>query len=156
MGRSADDPIALTDLPGNGGVVHATTVAVGQRALLIVGASGTGKSSLALRMIALGAKLVADDRAVLRATADGPPVASVPPSIEGMIEARGVGLLRVNVAPPTRVGAVLDLDQTETDRLPPRRTVSICGCDIPLLHNADSPHFPAALMAYLRGGMVEE
>ena len=45
--------------------VHGTTVARAGRAVLILGASGTGKSALALQMIALGARLVADDLSLI-------------------------------------------------------------------------------------------
>jgi len=45
--------------------IHATTVAVNGRGVMIRGASGSGKSALALQMIAMGAELVSDDRTSL-------------------------------------------------------------------------------------------
>lgn len=70
-------------------IVHATCVALNPHAAaLIMGRSGAGKSALALRMMALGAHLVADDRTCL--VAEGASlVASAPPSLAGLIEARG-------------------------------------------------------------------
>ncbi|SHF19984.1 Hpr(Ser) kinase/phosphatase [Loktanella atrilutea] len=131
--------------------VHATAVAVADRAVLIRGASGRGKSGLALRMIALGAVLVADDRVVL--TRRGGLVhASCPAALRGLIEARGMGLLRTPPAPPTPLACVVDLDHHTTARLPVRQSVTVLGCDLPLLHPAPGLDFAAALMLYMRGG----
>lgn len=143
---------SLSGFEEAGGIVHATTVSVDGRGLLIVGVSGSGKSGLALELIALGAGLVSDDRTILGPSDIGRPVASAPDALHGLIEARGLGLLRVDPAPPAPVAAVLDLGSTETERLPARRLVRLCGCDITLLHKVETPHFPAALLAYLRGG----
>ena len=46
--------------------LHASAVAIEGRAVLITGPSGSGKSGLALDIIALGARLVADDGVILR------------------------------------------------------------------------------------------
>ena len=43
-------------------ILHASCVAIQGRAVLIIGASGRGKSGLALQLMAFGAKLVSDDR----------------------------------------------------------------------------------------------
>lgn len=121
------------------------------RAVLIRGASGSGKSNLALRMLAFGAELVADDRVVL--TLRGRYVhASCPSSLRGLIEARGMGLMHATPAPPTRLSCVVDLDHESDSRLPVRQTVTVLGCDLPLLHPAPGLDFAAALMLYMRGG----
>ncbi len=136
--------------PGAGVVVAATTVAVGGRAALITGPSGSGKSALALQMMALGAVLVADDRTVLCDGAEGL-AASAPEAIRGMIEARGMGLLQAE-AGSARIVVVVDLGRTETERMPPARTTVVAGRRLPLLHKIDGPHFAAALLQYLRCG----
>lgn len=133
-------------------ILHATTVAFDNKALVITGPSGSGKSGLALQLLALGADLVSDDRTILSPHADGPPVASAPDTLYGMIEARGVGLLVVIPAPPTQVVAVVDLGTIETTRLPARQTIDLAGASLPLLHKIESGHFPAALLQYLKGG----
>ncbi|MEO1794457.1 MAG: HPr kinase/phosphatase C-terminal domain-containing protein [Pseudomonadota bacterium] len=140
-------PAALQNIPDTG-LVHGTTVAVGQRALLIVGPSGAGKSALALHLIALGARLVADDQTRLTET-NGLVIASAPETIAGQIEARGLGILHVDAAPPTPLKAVLDLSQKESDRLPAPRDVEIFGTKVPLLHEPATAHFPSALFVYL-------
>lgn len=130
-------------------ILHATAVAVAGRAALIRGASGSGKSALALQMMGLGALLVADDRVILTPDTRGIAV-SAPDPIRGLIEARGVGLLRADVADTARLCVVVDLDQRETDRLPPERQTEILGHSVPLLHNAAHASFPAALVQYLK------
>jgi HPr kinase/phosphorylase len=70
-------------------ILHASVVAVDGAGVLILGASGAGKSGLALRMIALGALLVSDDQVLLERCGDVL-VARAPETLSGLIEARGV------------------------------------------------------------------
>ena len=74
-------------------LLHATAVAVDDQAVLIEGASGSGKSALALTLMAFGAVLVADDRVLLQ-IAGGNLIATPPATIAGRIEARGMGILK--------------------------------------------------------------
>ena len=122
--------------------------------MVITGPSGAGKSSLALQLIAFGAELVADDQTLCTRAPDGI-LASVPPALQGLIEARGVGLLELPAVPQALVHLVVDLSQTETARLPERHEVAILGVPLPCLHKFDSPHFPAAVLLYLRGSRKE-
>lgn len=131
--------------------VHATTVALSGRALLISGPSGSGKSDMALHLMAFGAALVADDQTLLQLKGTQV-IASCPPSIAGRIEARGLGLLQAAPADPTPIAAILDLATPERDRLPPFRETILLGQTIPLLHKAETPAFPAALAQYLKAG----
>lgn len=133
-------------------ILHASAVALDGRAALITGPSGSGKSGLALQFIALGARLVADDRVALRRSAAGGLVAFAPEAIRGLIEARGVGLLSADTEGEAAVALVIDLGAVETDRLPPFRTIRLLGVDVPLLHKVEGAHFPAAAMLYLRTG----
>ncbi|MDH3263420.1 MAG: serine kinase [Paracoccaceae bacterium] len=135
-------------------VLHASAVSIGGRALLILGPSGSGKSGLALELMALGAGLIADDRTEITLR-EGHPLAACPGPIRGRIEARGVGLLAAEPAPPAPVALAVDLGRTETERLPPPRALELLGRKVPLLHKAETRHFPAALLQYLRGGAAE-
>lgn len=130
--------------------LHATTVAVDGKAVVITGQSGSGKSGLALQLMALGAVLVADDRTIIDAELH----ATCPETIRGMIEARGVGILNAPWC-EANVALVVDLDTTEADRLPPIRHTLLLGRDVPLLHKVESVHFPAAIVHYLRYGRRE-
>jgi HPr kinase/phosphorylase len=132
-------------------ILHATCVAVEGRGLLIIGPSGAGKSGLALRLLSLGASLVADDRTELSMTT-GRLIARCPGPIRGLIEARGVGVLRAPAVAEAEVALVADLGQAEDQRLPPARRITILGCDVSLVLQARNDHFPDALMLYLRHG----
>jgi HPr kinase/phosphorylase len=138
-------------------ILHATCVAFAKRGVLILGPSGSGKSALGLQLMALGARLVADDRTVLTAKAGLTPkasalVATSPPTIRGLIEARGLGLIRADAIASAPVVLVVDLGHTETDRLPPFRRITLCGIDLALVLGQQSPHFPSSLLAYMNGG----
>lgn len=131
-------------------VLHATSVTFGRRTALICGSSGSGKSALALQLLAAGATLIADDMTPVTRRDDAL-IAAPPPTRRGEIEARGVGLLQVGYSAAAAVSAVINLDEIETERLPPFRTCSILGVQLPLFHKVESAHFPAAIHAYLKG-----
>ena len=140
---------------GGSAILHASCVAAHGRAVLVTGPSGAGKSSLCLTLLALGARLVSDDRTLVTATPQGL-VASCPSdAIRGLIEARGIGLLRADPLDQVPVALVVDLGQVETHRLPPPRHITMLGATLPLLHRPQTDAFPAALMVYLSQGVQE-
>ena len=111
--------------------VHATAVAKAQRAVLLLGPPGSGKSDLALRLIDRGWVLVADDQVEL--TRDGETLrAAAPATIVGLIEARGVGLLRRATVGGVPVAMAFDLSATP-DRLPEPQARAIGGIALPCL-----------------------
>jgi HPr kinase/phosphorylase len=133
-------------------ILHAGCVAVAGRGLLILGPSGTGKSALAIRLLALGAQLVSDDRTLVPAEA-GSLAASCPnPALQGLIEARGLGILRAPHVDRVRLVLAVDLGTAESVRLPPLRGLTILGISLTLVLHAQNDHFPDALMLYLRHG----
>lgn len=135
-------------------ILHASCVALEGRGLLITGTSGQGKSALALQLMAFGAQLVADDR-VLVQLLDGQLVASAPEPIRGLIEARFMGLLQAQIRSPVPVTALVDLDETETERLPVRHTSLLLGQEVARVKRVDGAHFAPALMQYLRCGALD-
>lgn len=132
--------------------LHSTCVAVDGRGLLILGPSGAGKSALALRLISRGAVLVSDDRTRLELVGDRLQASCPNPDLQGMIEARGIGILRALSKAKAEVVLVVDLGQPEPDRLPPHRAVTILGKTVSLVLHVQNDHFPDALMLYLRHG----
>lgn len=134
---------------------HASAVAVGRRAVLIQGPSGSGKSALALQLIALGAQLIADDRARIVAR-EGWPWVLAPERLAGVIEARGVGLIRTESSAGAPLALVVDLGETETQRLPERAFEPVLGHEILRLRGVDAPHFPSAIVALLQGGFWDD
>lgn len=135
-------------------ILHASCVAVADRGALIIGPSGSGKSTLALSLMAYGASLVADDRVVLERVKNTV-IASAPPPIRGLIEARGIGLLTCDTVGPVPVTVVVDMEKSETTRYPDKRTIPLLGQPMALLHRVDGAHFAPALMQFLRSGRYE-
>ncbi len=141
----------METIPKTQEIIHASCVAVGLFAVLLTGKSGSGKSALALELMSRGAMLVADDRTILNSEAYGV-TASCPIAILGKIEARGMGILVAESVKRAQVHLVVDLNETETDRLPPFRETIILGHQIPLIYSQKSAHFAAALLQYIKGG----
>ena len=129
---------------------HASSVAIDGRAVVICGPSGSGKSALALQLMALGAGLLADDITLLWREGEAV-MAGAPPSLPRAIELRGAGLIRAELAAPAPVDLVVDLSVTETQRLPPLREITLLGRMLPLLHKIEGAHFPAGIVQYVRG-----
>ena len=131
--------------------LHGSCVALSGRGVLILGPSGSGKSSLALQLMSLGCDLVSDDRTDV-ALQDGALEATAPEAIRGRIEARGMGLLIAVPTPSARLVLAVDLAHLESERLPHPRLYPVLGVDLPLLHRVESAHFPAAILQYLKAG----
>jgi HPr kinase/phosphorylase len=113
--------------------IHASVVALGGRAVLLLGPSGAGKSDLALRLIEAGWRLVADDRVVLQRREERL-VASPPPALAGRIEARGLGLCRVDHLAEAEVVLAAELvPPGAVERLPKAVTREFLGTAIPLV-----------------------
>ncbi|UWP92474.1 serine kinase [Aliiroseovarius crassostreae] len=142
--------------PDARGYVPATTVAIDGRGVMLIGPSGSGKSALALQLISLGAMLVSDDLTRVAATPTGL-TAHAPDHMAGKMEARGVGLIRVPHANSAPLAWVVDLSQTEDQRLPPSRPVTIVAkYPLATLWRVDAPHFPSALFYMVKLGVHNE
>lgn len=133
--------------------IHGSAVAVDGRAALLVGKSGAGKTSLAFEMLALGADLVADDQVLVTQEADGLMLAP-PPHTAGLIEARGVGLIRMPVTAKANLSVLVDMDQLGTDRLPPLRERHLLGRAVPVIFGKGCKGLAAILMVLLRHGTL--
>ena len=94
--------------------IHASAVAIEGRAIVIFGAAGAGKSTLAAGLVAASTsyrpiKLIGDDRILLVPKRGGGLAARPHPRIAGFIERRGLGLVAMRFTPEAPVVAVVDL-----------------------------------------------
>lgn len=112
--------------------MHASCVALNGAGVLLRGRPGTGKSDLALRLIDAGFTLVADDQVCLRRAPEGLH-ASPPPTLAGLIELRGFGIITLPRAETARLVLVVDVDPTVPPRLPEPALCLLCGVALPLL-----------------------
>lgn len=120
--------------------IHATAVAFAGKAVLLRGASGCGKSDLALRLIDDGWDLVSDDYTEIH-LADGALCARAPENIQGLIEVRGIGIVRIGCVARACVSAIFDLlPLSEIERLPNVTEEILLGHPVPRfsLHGFDA------------------
>jgi HPr kinase/phosphorylase len=112
--------------------VHASCVFFASFGVLLRGAPRAGKSDLALRLIQAGAELVADDQVEI-AVRDGRLIASPPANLAGLLEVRGIGILRLPALPLAPLNIVVDLvDHADVERIPAAATADILGAKLPL------------------------
>ncbi|MEM9715520.1 MAG: HPr kinase/phosphatase C-terminal domain-containing protein [Pseudomonadota bacterium] len=111
------------------GPVHGTAVTYENKGVLILGASGSGKSQLAGELITRGAVLVSDDQVLL---SPGDHITLSPPdSIQGKFEVRGVGILILPFVQMATLNLVVDLDAQPSPRYPVQRSIEVFGHSVP-------------------------
>jgi serine kinase of HPr protein (carbohydrate metabolism regulator) len=132
-------------------LVHATTVEIGGQGVLIRGPSGSGKSDLALRLIDGGAQLVADDQTEL-IVQEARLMARAPETICGLLEVRGLGILRLPHAGGVPLALVVDLvEAAAIERLPEPCWTDILGATV---QRMDLAPFEASAAAKVRLAML--
>ena len=132
---------------------HATLVSMYEKGVLIIGASGSGKSSLALELMAIGATLVADDRVILTLE-NGRLIGKSPAAIKGQIEARGLGILAADTISSAIVDVCIDMDKVEKNRLPEQQVMDLFGLKIPTIHGRGNKHLAAGVLQMFKAKRV--
>jgi serine kinase of HPr protein (carbohydrate metabolism regulator) len=140
-------PMSVAADPG----IHATCIAFDGKGVLLRGPPGSGKSDLALRAMADGARLIADDHVVL--VRDGSRLfASAPASLHGRIEIRGLGIFEVEADRRAELAMIVDLvDPATIERLPAAKRIALAGIELPRFALAP---FEASAVAKLRFALM--
>jgi serine kinase of HPr protein (carbohydrate metabolism regulator) len=112
--------------------MHASSVALDGRAVLIAGRSGAGKSDLALRLLDRGFTLISDDQTIVRR--DGERLIAAPPAtIAGKLEIRGIGIVAMDHVSDVPVALLVEL-ASDIERMPDdSRSRPILGVAVPLV-----------------------
>jgi len=110
--------------------LHATCVSIGDSGVLLRGAPGSGKSDLALRLIDDGGYLIADDQVLVERT-DNRLVARAPTALGGLLEVRGLGIVKAPFRPQATLALVVDLAPAGAgERLPAPDHCNIDGIEL--------------------------
>ena len=120
--------------------LHASCVARGDAGVLLIGPPGSGKSDLVLRLAELGFMLVADDQVLVEAGE-----ARAPDRVAGLLEIRGLGLLRRPYRARARLAMVTELVEQPVERLP--APVVHAGFGLPLFRLFPRPASAALLVS---------
>lgn len=144
--------------------IHATAIVLGSRGILIIGPSGSGKSSLAFTLMAEARNrgaftaLIADDQVLISRQEDSI-IAHRPASIAGLLEIRGSGIATVpSIASAPLHLAVRMISLSTAERLPPENEMLDLGSagSMPLVRISDDCRTPLAVLAALRPDFCRE
>ena len=136
---------------GESVTLHASAVAKDGRGILLLGPSGAGTSTRAQALVGRGAALVADDRVVLTRAGDAL-VARAPDRLVGLIEARGLGILRLPAVPEAALALAVDLGRPPATRMPHPGTNTHLGVSIELISGRGIPNLDLVVTIYLHNG----
>lgn len=126
-------------------LIHGTCLAIGADGVLLLGKPGSGKSSLALRLIdqpggglsgmVRSARLVADDQVRIRKTGESL-IAAAPAALANRLEIRGLGIATLAALPEVSLRLAVRLTPAaEIERLPDLAAarMDILGIALPLI-----------------------
>ena len=105
--------------------MHATSVYINGKGIVIFGKSGSGKSNLAIKLISFGAKLISDDQTQLELKKNKI-ILRKPDNTPNLIEARGIGLIEVPIIKSAELFCFVKMTEIELKRLPTEITKSGC------------------------------
>ena len=137
-------------------LLHSTSVEISGKGLIILGKSGSGKSNLAIDLISLGAKLIADDQTRLEKRGEKV-FACTPTELPPLLEARGIGLLAPPIAKATPIACIVNMSERSLKRIPNNiKTRILLGVSFQeyLIGGIDNPS--GSIFLLMRYGAVDQ
>ncbi len=129
--------------------IHASCINFKKKGILLLGDSGAGKSEMCLRLIfEHGAVLVADDRVDI-VIKQQKIYASAPQILEGLLEVRGIGIIKLKYCRRSKIDMVVKLTNQKIERLPEKEFYVFEGIKIPQI--SINPQEVAAPIKILAG-----
>lgn len=137
------------------GLQHASCVDFNGKGLLILGAPSSGKSSLAIACMSIGATLVGDDYIKINIK-NNTILASSPPNIMGKIEVSRVGIFNCDFKKNTVINLAINMSEFEDSRLPMRRYINLDECRVPLIYGGNIPNLHIIAAQYCKMGFASD
>ena len=116
----------------NSKIIHASSVDINGKGVVILGKSGAGKSNLAIKLISMGAKLISDDQTHFKFK-ENKIIISKPETTPNFIEARGIGLIKVPFVVSSKLFCFVKITNLELNRLPNAKNKYCFGKKIKLM-----------------------
>ena len=136
----------------NSKIIHASSVDINGKGVVILGKSGTGKSNLAIKLISMGAKLISDDQSLLKLT-ENKIIITKPETTPNFIEARGIGLIEVPFVVSAKLFCFVKITNLELKRLPNSKKKHCFGKKIKMMEFNPIYNNESALFMSLRYGV---
>ena len=136
----------------NSKIIHASSIDINGKGVVILGKSGTGKSNLAIKLISMGAKLISDDQSLLKLT-ENKIIISKPETTPNFIEARGIGLIEVPFVVSAKLFCFVKITNLELNRLPNAKNKYCFGKKIKMIEFNPFYNNESALFMSLRYGV---
>ena len=137
-------------------LIHGTAVEFDRKAILIKGQAGSGKSSLALKLLGFGGRLVADDQ-VVAFRKNQEVFLRAPRNLPSGLEVRGIGIIGVPLCTKAKLKLVINLDKTELERIPDlsNKKIFVEGSTFPFLDFKGIKDPAGAIYALMKYGLVD-
>tara|TARA_B100000900_G_C20184601_1_gene555335 strand:+ start:25 stop:498 length:474 start_codon:yes stop_codon:yes gene_type:complete len=133
-------------------ILHASSIDIDGKGVVILGKSGSGKSNLAIKLISMGAKLISDDQTYFKLK-DNKVIISKPDTTPNFIEARGIGLIKAPLVMSAKLFCFVNITNIELKRLPYEEIKYCFGKKIKMVEFNPNYNNESALFLSLRYGV---
>ena len=139
----------------NSKIIHASSIDINGKGVVILGKSGAGKSNLAIKLISMGAKLISDDQTHFKFK-ENKIIISKPETTPNFIEARGIGLIKVPFVVSSKLFCFVKITNLELNRLPNAKNKYCFGKKIKLMEFNPFYNNESALFMSIRYGVKHD